>query len=396
MSTFAVYSVFASVIVVAIAWGYRSREYALFRGVILALYTLFACEMRPYFDWCAPAFIYLHVMVYVQSVVLVRPRMMPFFYRALVSIPGLGFSAGTLLAMPWVITSALEFEPWGPWIPYGLALLGTVQSLTSRREVIDLVIADGEQVHEIRSHDHGERRVARPLLIVQISDPHLGPFMSVKRLRRICERAVAHSPDLVFLTGDFLTMESQARSAWLADALQPLQALKGRVFACYGNHDHEARASVNAALDAVGAVLLVDEAVTIKTAVGRVQIVGMDFCWRNHHDAMAAVCRAYPRESDALRIVLLHDPGAYKHLPPDESDLVLSGHIHGGQVGLVSLGMSWTFVRLFTSIPEHGFWANGKSRLWVHRGTGHYGFPLRIGVPAEESLLRLHIVGETV
>jgi predicted MPP superfamily phosphohydrolase len=91
------------------------------------------------------------------------------------------------------------------------------------------------------------------------------------------------------------------------------------------------------------------------------------------------------------RIILLHDPGAFRHLPEGEGDLVLSGHTHGGQVGLVSLGLSWTFLRLFgLKLPDHGFWARGRDRLYVHRGTGHYGFPLRLGVPSEESVVRVH------
>ena len=62
----------------------------------------------------------------------------------------------------------------------------------------------------------------------------------------------------------------------------------------------------------------------------------------------------------------------------------------GGQVGLVSLGLPWTIMRLFVKAPDHGLWAAGANRLYVHRGTGHYGFPLRVGVPAEDSLLRVH------
>jgi len=69
---------------------------------------------------------------------------------------------------------------------------------------------------------------------------------------------------------------------------------------------------------------------------------------------------------------------------------VLSGHTHGGQVGLVSLGLPWTMMRVFMNAPDHGFWARGSDRLYVHRGTGHYGFPLRLGVPAEESVLFVH------
>ena len=40
-------------------------------------------------------------------------------------------------------------------------------------------------------------------------------------------------------------------------------------------------------------------------------------------------------------------------------------------------------------LPDHGLWARGRDRMMIHRGTGHYGFPLRLGVPAEESLLRV-------
>jgi predicted MPP superfamily phosphohydrolase len=50
-------------------------------------------------------------------------------------------------------------------------------------------------------------------------------------------------------------------------------------------------------------------------------------------------------------------------------------------------------LRLFWKHPDHGFWARGVDRLYVHRGTGHYGFPLRVGVPAENSLLRVHALG---
>jgi uncharacterized protein len=186
-------------------------------------------------------------------------------------------------------------------------------------------------------------------------------------------------------------MESQADPSLLARALAPLRALEGRVFACLGNHDHEAPETVRAALASAGVWLLVDEATLVRTDAGTVQIVGMDFRWRDRRAHLSSVCAAHPRLQGALRIVLLHDPGAFSALPPGEADLVLSGHTHGGQVGLVSIGLPWTLLRLVAKVPDHGFWGRGTDRLYVHRGTGHYGFPLRIGVPAEESLLRVHI-----
>ena len=68
----------------------------------------------------------------------------------------------------------------------------------------------------------------------------------------------------------------------------------------------------------------------------------------------------------------------------------LSGHTHGGQIGLVSLGLDWTVLAMSKGrFPDHGLFARGASRLYVHRGTGFYGFPLRLGVPGEASLLEL-------
>jgi predicted MPP superfamily phosphohydrolase len=301
--------------------------------------------------------------------------------------------AGTLLALPWGVARAFGFQPWAPWFPYALGAVGLLQSLVTREEEKDLVIGGATETARVAPHPDGDAREERPLRIVQISDPHIGPFMSVERLRRITARAVSRRPDLVFLTGDFLTMESQSDPDLLRRALEPLRAMPGMVFACLGNHDHEAPETVARALAANGVTLLVDDAHEVMTDAGPVQIVGMDFTWRERREHLVRVCGEHPRKPGMTRIVLLHDPGAFRHLPEGEGDLVLSGHTHGGQVGLVSVGLSWTFLRLFgVRIPDHGFWARGRDRMYVHRGTGHYGFPLRLGVPSEESILRVHRV----
>jgi uncharacterized protein len=390
VSSFVLLSWAGWLLVVLFGWLLRSRAYAVFRGVTLGLQVLISSALVGYFEPVLPFVVYLQGTVFISSLFLIRPRLRGFLYRALVSVPAAFFSAGTLLAFPWALVAAFGLPPVGAFVPYVLAAVGIVQSLATWEEAIDVVVADGESVDGLKRHRPSAGRVERPLRIVQITDPHLGPFMSVSRLRRICERAVRREPDLVVLTGDFLTMESQERPELLSAALAPLRALEGRTFACLGNHDHEALGTVREALASAGVTLLIDAAAEVRTAAGDVQVVGLDFVWRHRDKHLAEVTAAHPRKAGHLRLLLLHDPGAFRHLPAGEGDLVLSGHTHGGQVGFVSIGLPYTLMRLFAKIPDHGLWARGKDRLYVHRGTGHYGFPLRLGVPAEESLLHVH------
>jgi predicted MPP superfamily phosphohydrolase len=393
MTWFPLLTIVAFGVVVLSALARRGRAFAVFVSVLVGIYSLLACAMAPSAGPLLWVFTAFHVAVYANFVLLSRPRMRSLPFRLLLSWPSAVMVAGTLLSLPWAIAIALGFHPWVPWLPYGLAAIGLFQSLSTRRETVDLVIPGptGPRAPGPLPHPQGTHRQERPLTIVQITDPHLGPFMSVARLRAIAARAVEAAPDLVLLTGDFLTMESQDDPDLLLEALRPLQALRGRVFACLGNHDLEAQDIVERALRENGIELLVDASTEIETSAGLVQIVGMNFVWRDRPAHLARVSAAHPRRGAALRIVLLHDPGAFQHLPEATGDLVLSGHTHGGQVGLVSLGLSFTMLRLFgIRIPDHGFWARGTDRMYVHKGTGHYGFPLRLGVPAEESLIRIH------
>jgi predicted MPP superfamily phosphohydrolase len=145
---------------------------------------------------------------------------------------------------------------------------------------------------------------------------------------------------------------------------------------------------VQAALAANDVRLLMDEEVVAETAAGLVQIVGADYVGKGRREHIQELLSAHPRRADHLRLLLLHDPSIFRHIPPGEVDLTLSGHTHGGQLGLVSFGLDWTVLSR-TAWPDHGLFGHGSNRLYVHRGTGFYGFPLRIGVPGEASLLEV-------
>jgi len=389
--------VWASWAIVAIsARVVRGRLFSYFAGIVLGVHSLSVVGLFSGKTALEPYVIVAQTLTTLHFLHLLKPEMRSAAFRALVSWPASAFVAGSWLAIPWSIARAVHHPLPYEAIPFALAILGLVQSLFAREEVVDLVIGDGPTQHAVpKRHREAATRVERPLMIVQITDPHLGPFMSVGALSRICVRAVERAPDLVLLTGDYLTMESQHDERYLTEALAPLRAIEGRVFACHGNHDHEAPVIVRRALEANGVRLLVDEEAVVETPAGKVQLVGADYAFRDRAARIESLAARFPRREDHARIWLLHHPGHFRDIPEGDADLVLSGHTHGGHVGLLSLGLRGTAVSLFSDIPDHGSWARGRDRLYVHRGTCHYGFPVRLGVPSERSLLRVHMVRST-
>lgn len=397
MSMVSALSLAALLTVVVTAAVLRGPLFAVFGAMAGGLYTYAALAVAPLVraTLAEPVFLALHALAYLYLFLfLALPRMRGLLFRVLVSLPGAYFIAGTMLALPWGVLAQLGAK--GPLfvaslgIPYLLAGIGLLQSLSARRGEVHLVL-DGRDTGALARHRSGPERAERPLRVAQISDPHLGPFMSVERLQRICRDIVAADPDLVLLTGDFLTVDSQQSGEHLLQALSPLRALSGRTFACRGNHDLEAPALVAAALQENGIHLLIDEAVTARTPYGEVDLLGFDYVFRQRAAHVTAVAAHHPRRAGVPRLALLHDPGCFRHVPPGTADLVFSGHLHGGQLGLFLAAGGWTVPRLL-SLPDNGLWARGRDRIYVHRGNAHYGFPLRIGVPAEESILNLHLV----
>jgi len=395
----------------------RGRLYAIFSGVILSFtipgalilhgrLTSFAEE--PLRLGLHLLFAYSMAAAGIQLAHLVRARLRGEVFRWLISVPGQTFIAGGMLAGPWLLLLyplRLTFV-WLEWpdalaaltfieaMPLLVAILSIATSLTTRPETVRFGLSrEGPaSVERLPVERHRGREPvpleSRPLRIVQLTDTHIGPWQSVDRLRRVVETLVGRDPDLIALTGDFLTMESMGSPGCLEEALRPLERVSDRCVAIFGNHDHEAPQHVEEAMRALGIPLLIDDELCFETPVGSVQVVGADFVSRDHRDHLEALLTRFPGRPDHLRLLLLHDPVGFHVLPEDEVDLVLSGHTHGGQVGLVSLGFDWT-VLARTRWPDQGLFARGRNRLYVHRGTGFYGFPLRVGVPAEFSVLEI-------
>ncbi len=395
----------------------RGRTYGIFAAVVLAfsfpagvvlgmrLQSLAGPVLGPLIGW---SFAYALAVTGIHFASLVRARLRTRTFRWAISVPAQAFVALGAFSLPFLLALApvriglWAFDAAGPlwalhWldlIPLAVIGLSVATSLRPRREIVRVTLGGAEPASltrlpvERRGWGESHPVASRPLRIVQITDPHLGLWAPIHRMRRRIDELLDHEPDLVLLTGDFLTMEGNGTPGALAEALAPVKRAAGRSFAIFGNHDHEAPEEVASALAANGVRLLVDEEVLVETPIGRVQIVGADWYREGRKEKLPALLARFPRRPGHLRLLLLHDPRNFHDVPKGEVDLTLSGHTHGGQIGLVSLGLDWTVLSR-TQWPDHGLFGHGTGRLYVHRGTGFYGFPLRIGVPGEASILEL-------
>ena len=110
-------------------------------------------------------------------------------------------------------------------------------------------------------------------------------------------------------------------------------------------------------------------------------------------ETYARLTAAWGHRDGRPRLLLNHDPSAFAALPPDAADLVLSGHTHGGHVGvLLGPSRAVTVIGLI-GLPDQGLFARGDMRLFVTLCVGFYGFPMRVGIPPEIAVLVLRAPG---
>jgi predicted MPP superfamily phosphohydrolase len=215
--------------------------------------------------------------------------------------------------------------------------------------------------------------------IVQISDIHIGPILGRAFAARLVERVNALDPDLVAVTGDLVDGKLER----LAGEVAPFAGLRGRdgVYFVTGNHDHYSGADDWAgAIAGLGLRVLRNQRVAIGEGEQAFDLVGVD---DHRGDLIGAqggedLGRALAGRDPARPAILLaHDPSTFKRASTSGIDLQLSGHTHGGQI--------WPFgllVRLV--IPTvAGRYAKGGAQLYVSRGTGFWGPPMRLFAPAE-------------
>lgn len=243
------------------------------------------------------------------------------------------------------------------------------------------------------------------LKIVHISDIHSGSFTDKKAVAHGVEKILNEKADLILFTGDLVNDRTTEMEDYM-DVFNKLHAPMG-VYSTLGNHDYgdyvgwpyngiskeqnlENLKKVHADL---GWRLLMNEHVVLERGGAEIALLGIEN-WSNKarfpkHGRMDL---AHPgTEKYPFKILMSHDPSHWdaqvKPTYPDV-DLTLSGHTHGMQFGVEIPGFKWSPVQYMYK-QWHGLYEDGKQKLYVNPGYGFIGYPGRVGVLAEITVIEL-------
>ncbi len=230
------------------------------------------------------------------------------------------------------------------------------------------------------------------LKIAQLSDLHYGPFTGAREIGAAADQVNALSPDLIVITGDFITSPTLERrdtkpimnAGLCAQVLSRLRAPLG-VFACLGNHDVTVDPDhISEVLQGVGVPVLRNRNVSLERGGARVWLAGVDDALEGN-PRMDRSLAGIP-EQDAV-ILIVHEPDFADEASRHAVDLQLSGHSHGGQVRIPLLGSPY-LPPLARKYP-YGYYRVGRTQLYTNRGIGTIGLPLRLDAPPEVTLFTL-------
>lgn len=239
----------------------------------------------------------------------------------------------------------------------------------------------------------GQPSNGTPLRILHLSDLHASRVVSLSFIGEAVRLGLGLQPDLICLTGDFITRGYKAFDGY-AEVLKPLAA-SAPTFACLGNHDGGVWAArrrgyadssrVREVLTRAGVTLLHNAAKTIRIRDQDLRLVGLGDLWAGELQPMLAFDSRQPTPG-VTTIVLSHNPDSKEALKPYFWDLMLCGHTHGGQMRLPFFGTPFAPVRDKRLVEGLHRWSD----RWIHvsRGVGNL-HGLRFNCPPEVSLITL-------
>jgi uncharacterized protein len=242
------------------------------------------------------------------------------------------------------------------------------------------------------------------LKIVQLSDIHSGSLANPEAVNRGVDKVLAERPDIILFTGDLVNDA--------AYEMQNYQAIFGRlkapmgVYATLGNHDYgdymwwETPELKKANLDHLKQIekdmgwrLLMNEHVALERGGEQIALIGIEnWSAKARFPKYGRMDLAYPgAEKYRFKILMSHDPSHWdaevRPRYPD-IDLMLSGHTHGMQFGVELPGFHWSPVQYLYK-QWAGIYEEGRQKLYVNRGYGFIGYPGRVGILPEITVIEL-------
>lgn len=220
--------------------------------------------------------------------------------------------------------------------------------------------------------------------VAQVSDVHHGRLVSIDEVRRVVGLANEARADLIALTGDYTTSLREYVEP-CAEALGELKAPEG-VWAVLGNHDHNTDGPLTRqALRRRGINVLTNQNTELRRGADVLQLAGVDD-WGWGKADFARTMRGVDTSRPSL--LLSHEPMALDVPETRGVSLILSGHTHGGQITLPFVGSPaaylWKHLKYLRGVYE-----SEGTQLYVSRGTGVIGVPVRVGARPEVAVLRL-------
>ena len=225
------------------------------------------------------------------------------------------------------------------------------------------------------------------LKLLQISDIHLGPYLSAKTLSRVVDSANELKPHLALITGDLITAKRDPLDACLSQ-LGRLKADLGSL-GCLGNHEVYADAVEYTAQQGaqLGIEFLRHRAKRFEIRGAVLNVAGVDYEPFEHAPNYLRHAKSMVQPG-AVNLLLSHNPDVFPVAAAQGFDLTVSGHMHGGQVTFEFLNPALNPARIMTPYVR-GLYQRGDRACYVTRGIGTLGVPARLGARPEITLLTL-------